>query len=82
MRLRTNLPSKGQRRLIKSLLLRISDVCGDHLVKWKAMIRILEHFSVFLRLDGQFASDSVLDILDAGIEGGGGEGGHCSAEEE
>jgi hypothetical protein len=46
------------------------------------MIRILEQFSVFLRLDSQFASNSVLDILDTGVESGRGESGHCSAEVE
>lgn len=43
------------------------------------MVGILERFPVFLSLDGQFASDGVLDIFYAWVESGWGKGGHVDA---
>ena len=64
----THLASKSYRSLIKSLLLRISDIRRNNTVKWKSMIGLFELVAVGLCLDGQLATHGVLNIANRGVQ--------------
>lgn len=72
----TCLPNKCQRLLIKSLLLRISNVGGDDFIERQAMIFFFESFTMGLCPNGELATDGVLDVSDGWVKRRRGEDSH------
>lgn len=66
---KTYLAGKGNRWLIQPLLLGISDIGRDDLVKGKPMARLLELIAKCLCLDGELATYGILDFEKSGVEG-------------
>lgn len=66
--LATYLASEGYWGLVKALLLRVSNVRGDHSVEGEAMVGLLEELAVVLGLDGKLATHGVLDVADCGVQ--------------
>lgn len=66
----TNLSTKGDRRLIEALLLRVSDV-GRHNLGERQRRRgvlIFQSHAELFGSDSQLAADGVLDVVDSGVE--------------
>ena len=62
------LSGEGDRWLIQTFLLRIANVGGDNLVKRQTMVGLLELIPEQLCLDGELASDSILNLFKGRIE--------------
>lgn len=62
------LASEGYWRLVKPLLLRVSNVRGDHSVERESMVGLLKEFAVVFGLDGKLATHGVLDVADCGVQ--------------
>lgn len=67
--IQTYLARKGDRWLIQPLLLRISNIGRDDLIKGKPMGRLLELVAECLCLDGELATYGILDFEKSGVEG-------------
>ena len=74
----THLSSESDRGLIKSFLLRISNIARDDSVEGQAVVRLLELDSILLCLDCELTADSILNVEDCRVERIGVKGaGHC-----
>lgn len=73
----THLASEGERRLVKALLLRIANVRVDDSLEGQ-LVPSLELVAEVFSLDGEFATDSILDIEYSRVEVGDGELVHIS----
>jgi hypothetical protein len=74
----THLPDESKRGLVQTLLLRVPNVRGDDLAKRKSTVHrvFLQLDTVFLRLDSEFATYSILYVADGRVEGVNGEFAH------
>jgi hypothetical protein len=75
---RPHLSDERNRWLIKPNLLRIPYVRRYDLVEWQAVIVArLELYAVLLSSDGQFATHSILDVEESGVQSIDGEPTHA-----
>lgn len=66
--------------MVKSFLLRVTDVRVDDALKGKAVVGLCELLAVLFGLYCELAADSVLDVENGRVEGLWGEGRHGGRE--